>query len=252
MSIKGLGASKKPFLYLDDFCPTVDWDKFHADVSYGLASCRWIKRFVSAGVHSKWENQEISTYIIKNYFTEYQKSLFETIDRRDTEKRLKFTSLVTKAVHPFWACYLRVNQVKEKTGIANKSVSADCEWTENIQYFPELMQLIEQMPFQEIGRVMFFITEPNNETVPHFDDSPFSTPRPNDDFIYFSTITDCAKKLYVMDGESLEKFYPEDGKKFLWFNEMDYHGTDPTDRLTFTIRIEGKFTPEVKTYLSNQ
>jgi hypothetical protein len=246
MSIKGLGINKKPFIYLDNFCPETNWDEFHDEISYGLASCRWIKRFVSAGVHPKWEDKELSSYIIKDFLTENQKKLFETIDKRDTEKKIKFISLVTKSLHPFWSCYVRINRAKERTGIANKSVAEDCDWTENAQHFPKLLKLIEQMPFQEIGRVMFFITEPNNETVPHFDDLPSSSLRPNDDFIYFSTISESSKNIYVMDSESLEKFYPERNKKFLWFNEMDYHGTDPTDRLTFSIRIEGKFIPEVK------
>lgn len=250
--IKGLGANKNPFLYLDDFCPTeIDWDKLHSEVSYGLASCHWIKRFVSAGVHPNWSEKELSTHIIRDNFTPYQQSLYDSIDVRDTEKKIKFVSLVTPGLHPFWSCYLRTNRVKEKTGIANKSVSEDCSWTDNVQYFPSLMKLIEQLPFEGIGRVMFFITEPNNETVPHFDDSLTSATRPNDDFIYFSTLNHDSKKIFVMDGETLEKYYPESGKKFLWFNEMDYHGTDPVERLTFSVRIEGKFIPEVKNQIMN-
>lgn len=251
MNIKGLGIHKKPFLYLDEYCPSIDWEKLHTEVSYGLAACHWVKRFVSAGVHPLWKEKEISYHIIENTFTPYQKELFKTFDIRETEKRVKFTSLVTKGLHPFWSCYLRVNKPKEVTGIANKTVAADCEWTENTKYFPSLMNLIEKLPFSEIGRVMFFITEPNNETIPHFDNSPVAPPRPNDDFIYFSTLTNDFKKIYVMDPDTLEKYYPESDKKFLWFNEMDYHGTDPIDRLTFTVRVEGKFIPEIKNQIIN-
>jgi hypothetical protein len=246
MSIKGLGPQKKPFLYLDDFCPDVDWETLHADISYGLSSCQWIKRYVSAGVHPLWKHMELSTYLIERTFSDYQKQILDTMGPLDTEKKIKFASLVSPGLHPFWSCYLRVNKPKERTGIANKSIASDCEWTENTKYFPSLMNLIEQMPFKEIGRVMFFITEPNNVTVPHFDDLPSPTPRQNDDFIYFSTLKNKSKKIYVMDPDTLEKFYPEDGKNFLWFNEMDYHGTDPTDRLAFSIRVEGKFDLDIK------
>lgn len=246
MSIKGLGINKQPFLYLDEYMPEVDWDLLHSDISLGLASCQWVKRFVSAGVHPNWAEKEIATHIIERKFNTYQQELFDNIDRKDTETRLKFASLVTTGLHPFWSCYLRLNKPVDITGISNKTVAADCQWTDNIKHFPTLMSLIEQMPFQEIGRVMFFITEPNNETVPHFDNTVVAEPRPNDDFIYFSTLNTSAKKIYVMDSDTLEKYYPTPGKKFLWFNEMDYHGTDATDRLTFSVRIEGKFTPEVK------
>jgi hypothetical protein len=224
----------------------VDWGKMHADVSLGLASCQWIKRFVSAGVHPTYQDQELSTYCVQKRFTEYEKAIFDRLDKRETEKRIKFTALTTTGLHPFWSCYLRVNRVVDLTGITNKSRSDDCHWTENAGHFPELISLIEQMPFQEVGRVMCFITEPNNITVPHFDNSLAAPIRPNDDFIYFSTLKSEHKKIYVMDGDTMDKYYPEPDKNFLWFNEMDYHGTDPCPRLTFTVRVEGVFLPEVK------
>jgi hypothetical protein len=245
MALKGLGINNRPFIYLDEYCPDIDWHKLHADVCYGLAGCQWIKRYVSAGVHPDWSESEITTHIIKNNFTDYQKQLHDTIPRADTERRIKYTSLLTTGLHPFWSCYLRVNKRVEFTGINNKSVGADCEWTENAQHFPTLVEFIKQLPFAEIGRVMCFITEPNNETVPHFDDALNAPGRENDDFIWFTT-TDEYKRIFVMDGETKEKTYYESGKKLVWFNEMDYHGTDPINRLTFSVRIDGKFLPEIK------
>jgi hypothetical protein len=133
--------------------------------------------------------------------------------------------------------------------MSNKSVGADCEWNDNASHFPMLLGLINKLPFKEIGRVMFFITEPHNETIPHYDDSLDVPDRPNDDFIWFTT-TNRYKKIYVMDPDTLEKSYPEQGKKFVWFNEMDYHGTDPVNRLSFSIRIDGKFHDHVKSSIT--
>jgi hypothetical protein len=249
--IKGLGKNKQPFLYLDDYCPTVDWHKLHAEVSRGLANCQWIKRFVSAGVHPEYKDKEISTYTLEQRFSDYEREIFLQFDRRETEKRIKYAALTTEGLHPFWSCFLRLNRVIESTGISNKHCSEDCEWTENAKHFPELLSLIEQMPFSEVGRVMCFITEPFNETIPHFDDSLTAPARPNDDFIYFSTLKSEHKKIFVMDKDSMKKYYPETDKNFLWFNEMDYHGTDACSRLTFTIRIEGVFKSEVKEKLFN-
>lgn len=252
MSIKGLGINNKPFLYLDEYCPDIDWAKLHADTSYGLASCQWIKRFVSAGVHPDYREQEISTHTLEKRFTDYERQLFDGIDRRDTEKRIKFAALTTTGLHPFWSCFLRSNRVVDFTGISNKHRAEDCYWTDNAQNFPELMSVIERLPFSEIGRVMCFITEPNNQTVPHFDDSLVAPARPNDDFIYFSTLRGDHKKIYVMDPDTMNKYYPEPDKNFLWFNEMDYHGTDPCPRLTFTVRVEGVFLPEIKQQITSQ
>jgi hypothetical protein len=243
--IKGLGVDKKPFICLDEYCPLVDWDKLHAEVSLGLAKSKWVKRFVSAGVHPDWAEQEILTYILKGNISDYEKQLYDKIDPMDTEAKIKYFMCVSDAVHPFWSCYLRLNKVVEKTRILNKAVGEDCYWTENAENFPSLIDLISKLPFQSVGRVMLFLTEANNVTIPHFDSIHELADKPNDDFIWFTTRHDY-KKIYVMDSETKEKFYPLADSKFIWFNEMDYHGTDSFPKFSFSVRIDGKFTDEVK------
>jgi len=245
MAIKGLGADKHPFKYLDDYCPTVDWESLHNETCYGLSQIPWIKRYVSAGVHSEWSDKEITTYARNKIFTPAELEYYNKIPAHDTEQRIKYTSLVTPALHPFWTVFLRLNRVVDARRMSNKSVAADCDWTPNSNYFPQLVSLIKQLPFEEIGRVMFFITEPNNETIPHYDDSLDVPDRPNDDFIWFTT-SNRYKRIYVIDGDNKEKYYTDQSKKFVWFNEMDYHGTDPVNRLTFSVRIDGKFRADVK------
>ena len=95
---------------------------------------------------------------------------------------------------------------------------------------------------------MLFMTEANNQTVPHYDDIDNGS-RPNDDFIWFTTKPG-TKKIFVFDNDTKEKFYTAPDKKLVWFNEFDWHGTDPTDHFSFSVRIDGKFTPEVKKALS--
>lgn len=245
MSLKGLGSKNTPFLYLDEYCPTINWEELHAETCYGLSSVQWIKRYVSAGVHEKWSDKEMTTYARNRMFSDIDLSYYDKILPTETEKRIKFTSLTTPALHPFWTLFLRLNRVVDNRRMSNKSVASDCEWNDNIKHFPKLVELINQLPFKEIGRVMFFITEPNNETIPHYDDSLDVPDRPNDDFIWFTT-NNRYKKIYVMNPITLEKSYPDQNKKFIWFNEMDYHGTDAINRLSFSIRIDGKFHDHVK------
>jgi hypothetical protein len=94
---------------------------------------------------------------------------------------------------------------------------------------------------------MLFMTEANNHTVPHFDAGTQlqRDTKPNDDFIWFRT-AEKSKALFVMNSITKEKSYPEEGKRFLWFNEMDYHGTDAFPGFTFSVRIDGKFIPSVR------
>lgn len=250
--IKGLSTDKLPFISLDDYCPSIDWQKLHAEVSIGLAKSTWVKRYVSVGVHPDWEDMEIATHIRDCRISEYENKLYkEHISEYNTEEKLKYFICVTDAVHPFWTCFLRLNKAIERTRIMNKSVSVDCQWTENAINFPSLLELIQQLPFASIGRVMIFMTEPNNITVPHFDSILTHPDKSNDDFIWFKT-KDTYKQIYVMDGDTKEKYYPPIDSKFIWFNEMDYHGTDSSPRFSFSIRIDGKFDPEVRKKILNE
>lgn len=247
MSILGLGKNNKPFLYLDEFIDEPNWKKLHDEISFGISQSAWHKKFVSSGVHEDWKENEITTTFLdleRSLDTE-QLYLFKKL--KTTDERIKFLTALKKTPHPFWLIFLRWNKRIENTGVYNKSVAADCHWTEDAEHFPYLIELINQMPFNEIGRVILFMTESNNATVPHFDvlNQKQRQEKPNDDFIWFKT-KENSKTIYVYDPDSKLKHYPDQDKQFIWFNEMDYHGTDPVSHFSFSIRIDGRFNSKVK------
>lgn len=249
--ILGLGPNKRTHLYLDEFIPgEIDWNELHDEVCRGIAYSKWQKIFVSSGVHEAWADKEISTYIkaLEKHLTPQQIIVFKSFPR--LEQKLKYLNALIPQPHPFWLIFLRENKMVEPTRIANKSVASDSHWTDDIQYFPKLKALIETMPFESFGRVIFFMTEANNQTVPHFDAGSLEQrlTKENDDFIWFTTKPN-SKSVFVMDDTTLEKTYAEPDKKFVWFNEMDFHGTDPVPHFSFAIRIDGKFKPGVKEML---
>jgi hypothetical protein len=247
MSIIGLGRNRHPFVYLDDFIGDVDWKKLHDETSFGISQSHWHKKFVSSGVHKKWKEKEITTTFLdlENSLDNEQLYLFKKL--KTTDERIKFLTALKKTPHPFWLIFLRWNKRTESTGVYNKSVAADCHWTEDAEHFPYLVEIIKQMPFDEIGRVILFMTEANNSTVPHFDvlNQKQREEKPNDDFLWFKT-KENSKTIYVYDSDLELKYYPDQDKKFIWFNEMDYHGTDAVPHFSFSIRIDGKFNDQVK------
>ena len=251
MTIRGLDSNHTPFKYLDDYIASPDWDLLHNDVSLGIAKAEWSKRFVSSGVHPDWAEQEITTTILdlENRLTPLQLDTFQTLTT--TDERIKYLNALTVTPHPFWLIFLRNNKRTEATGVFNKAVSSECEWTENATQFPSLVNFIKTLPFESIGRVLLFMTESNNLTVPHFDvlTEEQRKLKPNDDFIWFTTKAE-SKSVYVMDGDTKEKTYPRADRRFVWFNEMDFHGTDPVSHFSFSIRIDGKFDPEVRNILT--
>lgn len=252
MSIIGLGKNKKPFLYFDNYIDDIDWKKMHDEVSYGISQSHWHKKFVSSGVHDDWKENEITTTFIDlpNRLDRSQIALYSKL--QTTDQRIKYLTALTDTPHPFWLIFLRWNKRKESTGVFNKAVAEDCHWTDDAVHFPYLRELIDKMPFESIGRVLIFMTESNNSTVPHFDvlDQQQRIEKPNDDFIWFQTKKN-SKTIFVYDEDEKIKYYPDKDKKFIWFNEMDYHGTDAVDHFSFSIRIDGKFTPSVKEEIIN-
>jgi len=247
--ITGLGKNRK-FLYLDEFIKTeIDWEKLHADICFGLSQSKWEKKFVSSGVHKEWEKKEITPYMRNSAqnLTDYELSYYNNCTTID--EKLKYIMSLKEIPHPFWVIFIKNNIRTESTGLINKAKESDCQWTDNAKYFKSLINVINNMPFDSIGRVMIFMTEANNLTVPHYD-GRYQYDRPSDDFIWFTTKPN-TKKIYVMDSESLEKFYPDENKRFIWFNEMDYHGTDPVNHYSFSIRIDGVFNSEIKHKLLN-
>jgi len=247
MPIIGLDSNNTPFKYLDKYVTAPNWDQLHNEVCLGIARAEWSKRFVSSGVHTDWAEQEITTVVldVENRLTPLQLETFRTLTT--TDEKIKYLNALTYNPHPFWLIFLRNNKRVEGTGVFNKAVSADCEWTKNAELFPSLIKFIETLPFESIGRVLFFMTESNNSTVPHYDvlTEEQRKQKPNDDFIWFTTKQE-SKSVYVMDGETLERVYPNPTKKFVWFNEMDFHGTEAVKHFSFSIRIDGKFKPEVR------
>lgn len=241
----------KPFQYLDSFMPNdIDWEDICNDTARGLAKAQWIKTAVSAGVHPEWAELEMATYYkdVQNRLTSKQMAIWRTLPTM--EQKIKFLTLTTGTVHPFWLCFLRVNKAVEKSQHENKAIAEQCENTANIVFFPKLMTLIKKLPMKSIGRILIFMTEANNQTVPHFDagDQDQRERMGNADFVWFqpqAALSSGVKKIFVMD-EDKNRYYPEDGKKFVWFNEMDYHGTEPSPVFGYSVRVEGKFNDLVR------
>lgn len=252
MNILGLGKHQKPFIYLDEYIQGVDWEKLHTEVCYGISQSAWDKRFVASGVHDAFVDQEITPYLKEvefqnKHLSDYERTFYNKLKTYD--EKIKFANALKYIPHPFWVIFIRNNKRVEGSGVFNKANADDCYWTDNSRHFPTLLNLIERMPFAKIGRVILFMTEANNKTLPHFD-SREQNDRPNDDFIWFTTKPE-TKNIYVMDKDTQERVYADSDKKFVWFNEMDFHGTDPVKHFSFSIRIDGVFTQELKDAILN-
>lgn len=106
--------------------------------------------------------------------------------------------------------------------------------------FALLMDFIAKLPFQATGRMLIM-----------YDDAPRSVPAHRDhiktgvchEFLWFRT--NLKKPFYMLNHETNEKKYVEGYSA--WFDSVNqYHGSDAYDGLSYSIRVDGKFTDEFR------
>ena len=106
--------------------------------------------------------------------------------------------------------------------------------------FALLMDFIKTLPFKATGRMLIM-----------YDDAPRDIPAHRDhieteichEFLWFRT--NLKKPLYMLNHLSGEKKYVETYS--VWFDSVNqYHGCDAYDGLSFSIRVDGKFTDEFR------
>lgn len=133
--------------------------------------------------------------------------------------------------------------VRAEDNFLNKNIGARCQDTSNARHFTKFLSFVKTLPFAEVGRVQVFVNYPGGRTPIHFDGS--TKKKHLNDHLWMRTTTE--KKFFIFDGEAREKHYVTGHTAF--FNESDYHGTDIAERTVFSLRVDGKFTPEFKKQL---
>lgn len=112
--------------------------------------------------------------------------------------------------------------------------------TEAANEFTLLMDFIRTLPFKATGRMLIM-----------YDDAPRPVPSHRDhietyichEFMWFRT--NMKKPFFMLNNHTGEKKYVE--SYTAWFDSVNqFHGSDPVDGLSFSIRVDGKFTDEFK------
>jgi len=114
------------------------------------------------------------------------------------------------------------------------------EPAEAAEEFSELMDFIGTLPFSSTGRMLIMY-----DHVPR----PVSAHRDHDvievchEFIWFRT--NLSKPFYMLNHQTGEKLYVTSHSA--WFDTVNqYHGSDPCDGLSFSIRVDGHFNEEFR------
>lgn len=109
--------------------------------------------------------------------------------------------------------------------------------------FALLMDFIATLPFKATGRMLIM-----------YDDAARAVPAHRDhieteichEFLWFRT--NLKKPFYVLNHKTNEKKYVETYSA--WFDSVNqFHGSDACDGISFSIRVDGKFTDEFRTQI---
>jgi hypothetical protein len=106
--------------------------------------------------------------------------------------------------------------------------------------FPELMDFIKTLPFEVTGRMLIIYDDAGTEVPAHRDHLDTDICH---EFVWFRT--SLRKPFYLLNHLTGEKLYV--GSYSAWFDTVNqFHGSDPGEGLTFSIRVDGRFTEEFR------
>ena len=241
------GINGNPYITCDQH---IDIDKFkslESKIILGIAKagpvkCNFSDDLLDDADKARTIKQTIRKYVIalKQQGILDDADLAELQELGDWRKQQWWLHLRLPLRNPSWSVLLR-----DSGDYANKNNADKCITREEIKYFPELEQFIyNDLPFQSVGRIVIFLQDQDSATVTHRDIMMGQDPATlhQNEFLFLQCRQD--KKFFIIDETTKEKYYTQGHCVF--FNEIDYHGADAVQRMTWSVRVDGVFTPEFR------
>jgi len=113
------------------------------------------------------------------------------------------------------------------------------EWNDIAPLFPNLIKLVESLPFKQVGYVMIMRSNENTYLDIHRDIYP-----KNHKCHHINIALDANywnKPFFIYDPITKTKYYKDRKTISYFFNECDLHGVDKVFNETLTMRIDGEF-----------
>lgn len=246
LPVCGVGSKRAPIVNMDQFRNTQWDDKLHHECLRGLAMCGSMKQGMTMGSMIPEEEKELG---LKGW-TEIYRDLDKYDPDGEHKKDIDF--IMENAENPrqalysyfyfafpcmipwFFGLYLKNNAFFSKD-------STEPDYTdEAYKYFPKVIDYIEELPFNKIGRVLFFTTFPG-QRVPVHRDAHVESHKDHNINLFFKA----GRKSFIWDPINKEKIYLDPTAKSYFFNNRDFHGVDPEPGFRYTLRIDGQFSEDL-------
>ncbi|MDQ4123026.1 MAG: hypothetical protein M3209_16435 [Acidobacteriota bacterium] len=173
-------------------------------------------------------DEYITEKIKKRINTEFEYRFMNTfrLDGSTPEMPGQSVVFLSESIRPFYYYDLDKPELWRRTAAAGE--------------FSELMNFIETLPFKSTARMIVMYDYVPRPVPAHRDhiESEFCS-----DFIWFRT--NLKKPFYMLNNKTDEKLYVESYSA--WFDSVNqFHGADPCEGLSFSMRVDGQFTDEFK------
>ncbi len=154
------------------------------------------------------------------------------------EQRKKFLQLYKKAYTDGEFVKLRFTKPEFDTHKFSTFDAAMTTEHANAQFFPETMAFINNLPFAEIGRILFFVSYHYLHGDVHYDRKDHCFDGKNH-FLWLNPFNN--KSFFLFDENNQKQFIES---KAAFFNTRFLHGALPSNHMTYSLRIDGQFTKE--------
>jgi hypothetical protein len=131
-----------------------------------------------------------------------------------------------------------------------KAESAGKDFTRHARtFFPKTIALVNDLPFESIGRCNVMGLEAHDHGTVHRDGDPDEQSSPD----HFITLCPAGnKRLYLWDESGVGVGGAREPRQKLevkgrayWFNDHDYHGVEADPFFRYSLRVDGVFRPEL-------
>lgn len=238
--MRGYNDSGKPFLDLEELGVLVfrDFERFKTRMFIGAALSR--QGFLTAKIGQQntiWGGEtapvELMT-LFRHIKNTPDHALYPIVSKMDTATACEYLKYVTPVSYIGTSCSIRntPDGNYEEKHLRSKVVARPC-----IKNFTWLDEEIESWGlFQEFGRIILFQNEHHSYTPIHKD-----WDEQGDEFVWIG-LTD--KKFFVYDEVNDVKHHFTG--RAIAFSNADYHGGEPANGVSLSLRVDGVFTQEAR------
>lgn len=238
------GINGKPYINLEEL---VDLSIFNLEeIELGLAAAPGrVMNYFGMGIDPTYNDLAFYLHHKPDSLSEREEMLWQLQNERPNMWRM-YCKLKFGAFSGSWIVPLTM--MRPISGV-DRYTSIDVQdaftlISEHAKLFPSVMKFTNNLDyFSEVGRVTFFIQD-HHCPLPAHSDNPklaFSDINRDDapsEFMWLSPRR--MKNFFILDEETHQKHFVT--SKAAWFNSFDKHGGEPTSVMTWSLRIDGKFS----------